>query len=380
VPLLNSVNPAKTKGLSNEALFFVYFTKFHEYPLINGYFGNTFGNVKVVIKKRKVRESIKWVVDVEHDGKRKRKFFDSAMEAKAFDVVAWMGKVKEKEPVGDETLLGVARSLYLQAYLENNYNPSKPKQKGYRTTEERVNKFVNWIGEGTTVSHVTIEDYKNYVGSGDWSESTRLQYGRDVRIFMAWCAKNGYGGAVTDWYMQTNPSLKMTKKKTYFKLPEICTPEQAKLLLYEIDKKYRPALALMFFSGIRPEGEMSTLNYSMIRWGKSIGLKAELTKTGRERWLKPPENLWSWIPKSKGLVMPSYNALCQARRWASRRVGYKYPANGARHSFGSYGYWISFEWALDTMGHMSSETFLKNYKNNRVDKEVAEEYFSIAQK
>ena len=90
VPLINSVNLAKTKGLSNEALFFVYFIKFHEYPLIHGYFGNTFGNVKVVIKKRKVRESIKWVVDVEHDGKRKRKFFDSAMEAKAFDVVAWM--------------------------------------------------------------------------------------------------------------------------------------------------------------------------------------------------------------------------------------------------------------------------------------------------
>ena len=29
------------------------------------------------------------------------------------------------------------------------------------------------------------------------------------------------------------------------------------------------------------------------------------------------------------------------------------------------------------MGHMSSETFLKNYKNSRVDKKLAEEYFSI---
>ena len=47
------------------------------------------------------------------------------------------------------------------------------------------------------------------------------EYGRAVRIFMAWCAKKGYGGNVSDWYMQTNPDLKMTKKKTYFKLPEV---------------------------------------------------------------------------------------------------------------------------------------------------------------
>ena len=35
----------------------------------------------------------------------------------------------------------------------------------------------------------------------------------------------------------------------------------------------------MLFTGIRPEGEMSQLlRYSDIRWGKSIGLKAEHTK------------------------------------------------------------------------------------------------------
>jgi integrase len=194
---------------------------------------------------------------------------------------------------------------------------------------------------------------------------------------MGWCAKKGYGGDVSKWYIQTNPDLKMTKKKVFFKLPGILQAVEAKSLLDEIDEKHKPALAIMLFTGIRPEMEMATLRYSDIRWGKSIGLKAEHTKTGRERWIKPPENLWSWVPKSKGLVMPSYNALNLARRWASRRVGFKYPPNGARHSFGSYGYWVSFEWALDTMGHMSSETFLKNYKNNRVDKDMASEYFRI---
>jgi len=335
--------------------------------------------MKVSISKRKVRDNIKWALTVHHDGKRRRKFFNSAMEAKAFDVVTWLGEVAEKEPVGEQTLLHVASNEYLAEYFENNYNPAKPKQKGYRTTEERVNKFLTWFGGGRSVSDVTVESYKKYVNSGDWSEKTKKEYGRAVRIFMAWCAKKGYGQNVSDWYIQTNPDLKMTKKKVFFKLPGILQVAEVKSLLEEIDEKYKPALAIMLFTGIRPEMEMATLRYSDIRWGKSIGLKAEHTKTGRERWIKPPENLWSWVPKSKGLVMPSYNALNLARRWASRRVGFNYPTNGARHSFGSYGYWKSFEWALDTMGHMSSETFLKNYKNNRVDAESASEYFGICQ-
>lgn len=337
--------------------------------------------MKISINKHKVRGEVKWVVNMVHEGKRKRKFFNSAMEAKSFNALEWFSEIKKKEPVGEETLLYIAKDLYYEDYLSNNYNPNKPKQKGYRTTIERVNKFTTWFGEGRAVNEVTVEDYKKYVNSGRWSEETKAGYSRAVRTFMAWCAKQNLGGKVTDWYAQTNPDLKLTKKKTYFKLPEIVTPEQAEGLLNEITDKYRPALALMLFAGIRPEIEMLTLDYSRIRWGKSIGLKAELTKTGRERWIKPPENLWSWLPKKPINIMPSYNALNKARCRAAKRLGFNYPPNGARHSFASYGYWhLGFESALDIMGHMSSETFLKNYKNNRVDPELAFSYFSIKQR
>ena len=329
------------------------------------------------IRKGKANGKSCFILDISYKEKRYRKYFKNYSDAESFDVLEFLNSKKQTEPAGDETMLLVARDAYLISYHDNNYNPAKPKQKGYKTTEERVNKFLTWVGEDKPVSHVTVDLYKEYVNSGNWSEKTKKEYGRAVRIFMAWCAKQGFGANVTDWYIQTNPDLKMTTKKVFFKLPGILQAEEAKALLDEIDEKYKPALAIMLFTGIRPEMEMATLKYADIRWGKSIGLKAEHTKTGRERWIKPPENLWSWVPKSKGLVMPSYNALNLARRWASRRVGFNYPANGARHSFGSYGYWRSFEWALDTMGHMSSETFLKNYKNNRVDKDLASEYFAI---
>lgn len=329
------------------------------------------------ITKGIVRGKVCWIVDIKYLNKRYRKFFKSRHDAQQFDTLAFLNGKKEEEPAGEETILSVAKDLYLKEYSENNHNPAKPKQKGLKTTTERVNRFLNWFGDSKRVSDVTVDDYKEYINAGKLSEKTRQEYGRAVRIFMAWCAKHGYGGNVHTWYMNTNPCLKNSKKKTYFKLPEILSVEQARALLDQLDKKYKPCMAIMLFTGIRPEVEMLSLDYSSIRWGKTIGLKAELTKTGRERWVKPPENLWGWVPKSKGAVMPSYYAITQARRKAARRAGFNYPANGARHSFASYGYWKDFAWALDTMGHMSSETFLKNYKNNRVDKKISTEYFSI---
>ena len=348
--------------------------------------------MKVSIKKHKVREDIKWVVEVNYQGKRRRKFFKSMAEAKIFqneNLLDWLNDVSKKEPTGDMTILSCARDQYLIEYHNKNYNPAKPRQAGYISTEERVNKFINWFGEDRKVSEVTTQDWHDYLANPKWGFTTKKQYGNDVKMFMAWCGKQGYGQDKSDWYSMTNKSLVLTTKKKFHSLPGICSPEETEALLNSIHAKYRPTLAIMFFTGIRAEIEMSVLRYSDIQWGKRIGLKAEKTKTGRERWITPPESLWSWVPKGKGLINPvSYGAFTQARALAATRAfgfkegtsyrkGFTYPSNGARHSFGSYGYWKDFEWALDTMGHMSSEMFLKNYKNGRVGKEESKEYFSI---
>jgi len=356
--------------------------------------------MKTNISKGKNNGKDCYVLTVHYDERRRRKFFKTFADANKFDWVAWLGEKKKVEPMGDQTILSIARDKYLLAFQEANTNPEKPRQKGYDTTADRVNKFIRWFGEERPVSEVTVEAWKTYVTSGrspngnHWSKKTRHGYGSAARIFLAWCAKQGYGQGKSTWYSSTNKDLEIDQKKSYHKLPGICSVEETKALLDTIHDKYKPTLALMFFTGIRAEMEMTLLRYSDITWGKRIGLKAERTKTGRERWIVPPENLWEWVPKrGRGLVNPvSFNAFTQARALAAKRAfgwenngrrggggvsGFTYPSNGARHSFGSYGYWRDFEWALDAMGHMSSETFLKNYKNNRVDKEDSEEYFSI---
>lgn len=351
--------------------------------------------MKINIKKHIVRGEVKWVVDVTHNGKRRRKRFNTQVEAKQFDVLSWLGEKSKKEPMGDKTILSVACDRYLTSYAKRNKNDAKPFHRGLQTTEERVRKFIEWFGDNRLVSEVTAQDWHDYLDNDSWGDYTKKQYGGAVKIFMAWCGKQKYGTNESDWYSTTNKELviKTTDGKKFHRLPEICSIEETKALLDSMPDKYKPTMAIMFFTGIRADIEMTLLDYSDIQWGKRIGLVAEHTKTGRERWIIPPENLWEWLPKGRGKVNPvTYNAFSQARALAAKRAygrenngrrggggvkGFDYPANGARHSFGSYGYWRNFEWALDTMGHMSSEVFLKNYKNNRVDKEDSEEYFSI---
>ena len=76
--------------------------------------------------------------------------------------------------------------------------------------------------------------------------------------------------------------------------------------------------------------------------------------------------------------MSTYSALNQSRRRASKRLGFEYPADGARHSFATYGYWIKgMEWTMHTMGHADYMTFQRFYRNKEVTKLEAENYFNI---
>ena len=133
----------------------------------------------------------------------------------------------------------------------------------------------------------------------------------------------------------------------------------------------------MLFAGLRPQGEMEKLDYSHIKHGESISVPA--SKTPSRFISELPDNLWSWIPdKKSGPVMPSWKGMNQSRSRAVKRLGFKYPADGARHSFGSYGYWMyGLEWTMHAMGHMNYNTFKTYYMNKKVSKAEAEKYFSI---
>ena len=76
--------------------------------------------------------------------------------------------------------------------------------------------------------------------------------------------------------------------------------------------------------------------------------------------------------------MNTYRSFSDARQEACEKCGILYPHDGARHSFGTYGYFVGGKpWAMRCMGHNNQVTYDQYYLNTGVGKEEAEEYFKV---
>jgi hypothetical protein len=332
-------------------------------------------NFKHSLKKGKANGKDSWILSVHYDGLRKRKYFQTFVEAKNFDVVEWLGKQKKTEVCGDDTLMAAAVREYLLDYSRR-YPGAETQQ-----IRQRLLQLERWhsgkVGAidleeiGRTISRQRCKTGRNK--GAFWGPTTRNNMRNMTQIFLNWCSFMGYAPK-RQWKIAHLAS----KQKP--RVIGILSSEEAEGLLNEIGESHRPALAIMLYSGIRPNGEMSKLKYSDIKHGKWIDVRDEVAKTPEGRLLTElPEKIWSFIPKKKhGFVLSSWSGLNQSRRRACRRLGIEYPDDAARHSFGTYGYWLKgLEWTMHTMGHTSLATFQRHYRNKKVTRAMAEEYFSI---
>ena len=313
-----------------------------------------------------------WLLTIHCYGKRWRKFFGSAMEAKAFDVVEWLHNKAKSESLGDDTTMEYAIAEYIHDY-----------QMRYpRSTTQQLEQRLNYLLEFPKVRDVTpkelshlIENQRCRSGKNKgklWSRSTRQSAKVVWEIFLKWCSRKEYTS-------EKNWKIEIQKVKYNVKEIGILNIEEARALLKEINPDHQPALAMMLFLGVRPNGEMSRLQYKHIQWGKSVKIPGDVAKWSSRTIHDLPENLWSWIPRKRsGLIMPSWSGLNQSRRRACRRLGFEYPSDGARHSFGTYGYWYrGVEWTMHTMGHSNYDTFQRYYRNKDILPEEAEAFFNI---
>jgi integrase len=132
-----------------------------------------------------------------------------------------------------------------------------------------------------------------------------------------------------------------------------------------------PYLAILFFTGVRPEDEALALKWSDIN-EKNVLWVAE-PKIGDGREIPLSNNALAWINAARtrysdgsGKVMPlSKSELWKQRRLAYATAGYaKIPQDGARHSFASY--WLpvngqNFGLLLSYMGHTTIDTLKSHY-------------------
>ena len=328
--------------------------------------------------KRTVRGEIKYVIDVMHQGKRRRKSFSDFGESQRFEkdggLNDWLSSFDD-EPDGFNTTTSVGIKKYLENY-QSRYPDAR-----WSHIESRLSYLLKWGLGSKKIDSIDVQYIQRRVEEQtSWkTASSKYTYKNQFVIFLNWCGLMGYCKK-TKWEIKT---LRMPPKEREI---GILTPKQAELLLNEDGgernnsrswEKYKPSLAIMLFAGLRPQGEMEKLDYSHIKHGESISVPA--SKTPSRFISELPDNLWSWIPdKKSGPVMPSWKGMNQSRSRAVKRLGFKYPADGARHSFGSYGYWMyGLEWTMHTMGHMNYNTFKTYYMNKKVSKAEAEKYFSI---
>ncbi len=334
-----------------------------------------FMNIRVYIdqKKRKLGKSA-WCVELYLGGKRKRKYLSTREKAYAY-----------KKEIEKPFLQGTdEKSAPEQIRVSTVFNLhiDKLRRRGARpiTIESRERKCLTFIKrmEDPRLSEVSRQDFKDYILENGQTEKTRLSIRSEVGAFLNWAFEHDY--TTTNYYKVTWESNLEDEK-----LVGILTPQEAKDLMDAIPDGYKVAMALCLFAGIRPY-EVPRIRWDNIYTDKKlIIIEGKQAKTRRNRKLAElPDNLMKWIevwkPKAMGKVGPinTYRVFAKKRKQACREAGILYPHDGARHSFGTYGYFVGGKaWAMRCMGHNDQSTYDQYYLNTGVGKEEAEEYFSI---
>jgi integrase len=197
--------------------------------------------------------------------------------------------------------------------------------------------------------------------------------------------------AVQHGYRADNPAAIIRPPRIEWKTPAILTVGEAKRLLCTAMlpefKELLPATVLQLFCGGLRSAEVERLDW------RDIDLENKklevLPATGKNRrdgdWRTPviPDNAIEFLflhPNRKGPVAPGrfpfkQTAMHKAAGFKKWEITHD---NAKRHSFGSYGCKLhGKEWVEDQMGHNTGATFLKFYRNARVTKQDAEQYFDI---
>jgi integrase len=208
---------------------------------------------------------------------------------------------------------------------------------------------------------------------------------RHLRSFFNYAIKKGFA--------VNNPVDRMDFVETVRKEVEvIAAADVAKMLESALhgDLKLLPFLTLGFFTGIRPE-ELRLLQWSDIDLpGKSITIRAEVSKTRKRRFPELSENALQWIEayrraggSMKGpLTDLQEDALFEHRRKNRIAAGVEHWPNSAmRHSFCSC--WLAAHKDVNKLvllsGHDSPDTMWRHY-NKGVSEAEAAKYWAIAPK
>jgi integrase len=186
-------------------------------------------------------------------------------------------------------------------------------------------------------------------------------------------------------YLATNPIAKMDFEEVVKGDTQIFDPATVKAILndcLEKDLAFLPYRVIGFFAGVRPDGELTRLEWPDIDLdAKQITLRAEITKKKRKRWVDLSENAIAWLQEyqkrggrmeGRVVAFDRHELRDHHRDNWTRVVGVnkdgklkrRWIQQGMRHSFCSY-WLVAHDNDVDTLvvqsGHESKEVMWRSY-------------------
>jgi integrase len=234
-----------------------------------------------------------------------------------------------------------------------------------------------------TITHDELREWFDAVEDAGASDRHLKNFVRYTQQFFNHAEQHGFRA--------DNPASLIRPPRIEWKPPTILTIDETKRLLRTaLRPAFRdllPAVVFQLLCGGLRSAEVSRLDWRDVDLeGKKLEI---LPATGKNRrdgdWRTPtiPDNAVEFLllhPTRTGPIAPDrfrfkLTAFHRAAGFPHWDVTHD---NAKRHSFGSYGCKLhGKEWVEEQMGHNTSATFLKFYRNARVTKEDAEQYFDI---
>ena len=225
------------------------------------------------------------------------------------------------------------------------------------------------------VAKIPVEIVEKFFGS----ISSPEHYKRILRAFLNFCIAKKW--ATENPFILANLPTMLKEKSSV----NVMSVEDARNLIHSVSDKWRPAVVIMMFAGVRPSEILPNKEkVSVVRWEdvdfdkKRIVISSSVAKTRKDRILHDlPDNLWVWLKgceKKTGNIAETYDSW----RKEKKRKGIRLGKDILRHSFASYAYhFLGAERSVEILGHIGGfKVFSDNYKGLATPTD-SNEYFNI---
>lgn len=294
-------------------------------------------------------------------------------------------------PSGEAVTLKALAEAYMEA-------KSRKRPSYFKNVKSKCGQFVEFVGGNVPVASIMPDRLAKFMATRGEATATRKAW----RTFLLGL----FGLAVSRKWLGDNPASELDKIEDEDPSDDVefYAVEDVEKLLRAAERvapSYAPALALLFFAGVRPheltgsytvrkDGEdegtgqvIGGLDWRFVGVNGEVVVTRSTSKTKRYRRIPMSDNLRAWLTRyggeRKGRLIPNPQAWRRARERIVAAAGVAWMQDAPRHSFASY-HWAKHQNRGEleaAMGHTGDTNTLEKFYTTYVDRKDAERFWSL---